>query len=264
MSKKIISLINVTASYPSVLKKNLNNPSVADGSKPKYECSFIIDKSDFQQQERILTAFSELYAEAGLRLSKDHFTPLFNGDEYDNDGYHGKVVLKSSSLYPVKVFDQMGNMITDIESELFYGGCIVNALIEFKFKKSVTEKQTGIMSFLQAISFVSDGERLGGESKEVEEQRLLAFIKNPASLNTPTSNATISPDLRNMIPLTAQAQPLQHEAIAPKVQLMQQPVDFAQSVQQPMQQAMQQPVQQPAQPAQPTQPADANWFNPAQ
>lgn len=163
----MIVVKNVRLSYPSLWK-----PSGVEGSEPKYNATFLIEKdSDAAKQieaeiERVAAEAFGKSSEAILkkqdsgdrRLLKDGDTKLTKeGDPAD--GYPGHYYLKAANKQKPKVVNRDRSELGEADGKP-YGGCYVNVQLDFwpqnnKFGKFVNVK-------LLAVQFWEDGASFGG------------------------------------------------------------------------------------------------------
>lgn len=151
-----VKLVNVRLSFPSVFKK-----AVFNDEETKYEATFLLPKSDTKTKKLIDKVIAELLQQSKVKVSSDKLAircgdEIFEEKEYD--GYEDHWVIKASSSRRPTVINRDKSPITE-EDEIIYGGCYVNAVINFwvqnnKFGKRVNANMLG-------IQFVKDGEAFG-------------------------------------------------------------------------------------------------------
>lgn len=163
-----VKLKNVIASYPNVFKPK----EAEDGKKPKYSCSFLIDKSDKETVQALKDGIAQLRKEAAVKWFKGNEAKipstfkngLRDGEEKDSEEYEGRYFVNTSSSTRPGVVDRKGNTLTeDGEGAAeFYAGCKCHATVTlYLFEK---DGNRGIAVGLNNIMKVGEGNRLAGKS----------------------------------------------------------------------------------------------------
>lgn len=159
---KEIKLNNVRVSYP-----NIFNPS-SFGAVNKYTCTFAIPKegnTDLKNEIDKEIAIMQDGLPKKVHGSKICFTDggninLESYEEAMNDYW----LLKCSSVRKPGVYNADG---LNMENDLFFGGCLVNAFISFWYSKAGTNKEgmaypARILCNILRVQFVTDdGVRFG-------------------------------------------------------------------------------------------------------
>lgn len=156
MSK--ILLKNVRISFPSIFQK-----AVFDGTVGKYECTFLIDKSDEKLKAQLDAAIAEVIKASGIKVAGDKIC-LKNGDDSTYDGYAGTWSLKAAnSKRPTLINRDKSPIIED--DELLYAGAYCNAVIDFWVMNNAFGKR--VNANLHGIQFVKHGEPFGAGNIDV-------------------------------------------------------------------------------------------------
>lgn len=139
-----------------------------DGSKGRYDCCLLIDKSDKKTIECINKAIDAAKAKGikekwSNKLPKNMQLPLHDGDEKEDDQYseqfEGKMFINPKSKSRPGIVDKHGAPIIDHEE--LYSGCYVLAALSFFPYDTNGNKGVGVG--IDNIMKVKDGESLAGK-----------------------------------------------------------------------------------------------------
>ena len=156
-----VILRNVQIGFPNLFvpKTHKANP----GGEPRYSVMLVIPekgaafKSASEAINQILTKdFAEAKGSVTnpLRLAWDHPTGAYEGHEV----YKGKYLLNASNRARPAVVDRKLNSLSAATGEQFiYPGCVCNVWITVS---GYDKGSKGVAAYLEAVQWVSDGERL--------------------------------------------------------------------------------------------------------
>lgn len=160
--------VNCQTSYAYLL-----TPKKQDDGTEKYQCTFIIKKSDTEAVNLIRNAEAaakKQYAEKFGEYKGKLKTVVYDGDEeYPGDElYEDTIFVRASSKKApeVKVADK-GMMVDALDESDVYSGCYGAALLNFFPYSSGNSK--GVSAGLNGFIKLEDGERLGGSSVNAEQ-----------------------------------------------------------------------------------------------
>lgn len=162
-----IKLKNVRLSYAHLFTAR----AVNEGDKPKFSASFILDKEKHAKAiKQVQAAIKQLAMEAFKGKVPSTLKPcLRDGEEYeDKDGYGEDVMfIAASSDKRPPVVDRDMTPIT-AEDDKIYSGCYVNVTLRLWVQNNQYGKR--VNAALRAVQFVRDGEALGAEPVNVDEE----------------------------------------------------------------------------------------------
>lgn len=153
-------------SFPSLFK----HETYEGVSTNKYAATFIIPKTDVKTINNIKIALRKLANDHKIPsnlLTSDERCCFRDGDLTDKEELQGSYYIKAKSGKRVQVFDKDKTPIDSSESERFYSGCYVSAVIDFWYSTRVGNKR--VCANLYGVQFLSDGVPLGGSSSDVSE-----------------------------------------------------------------------------------------------
>ncbi len=154
--KDLIKLNDVRLSFPALFQ-----PKGPKGAKPKYEATFLLDKTIHAKEiKTIQEQIDETLDRWKIkRPVPESFKLCFrDGDLNEREESKGNYTLIARSERMVPLLDKDAKtLITD--ERRFYGGCYVSAYIQI-YEYNNTGK--GITAFLKSVQFRKDGERFGG------------------------------------------------------------------------------------------------------
>ena len=177
MSVKVVTP-EATASYANVF-----TPRETPNGDMKYSISLLFPKES-TDMTTIKAAIEEAIAEKwGKKRPKDLRIPVRDGDEKDQDEYHGHWFINANSSEDRKPKIVGPDLQPIIDSDEFYSGCICRASINFYPYDTAGNK--GIGAGLNAVMKVKDGEPLGNV---VDPQKEFAEFASPASSISDDSN----------------------------------------------------------------------------
>ncbi len=137
-----------------------------DGGKEKYSVSLLIDKGDIETIQKIQQAIKNAVQVGANKfggkvpdISKLR-TPLRDGDEREDEAYHGHYFINASSLQSPQIVD--GNVNPILDRNEVYAGCYCNVTVNF-YAYNVNGNR-GVAAGLGNIQKVRDGEPLGGRT----------------------------------------------------------------------------------------------------
>lgn len=162
--KTKIHLKGVRISFPSLHKKELYKGVETE----KYAATFLIPKSNKEAKKQIDIAMNKMLAENKVSKLPSDKICLKDGDESDQEAYHGYWTLKAANKKKPNVFNKEGQQILendDIE-DLLYSGCYVYAIIDLWFMKNDYGKR--ILANLYGVKFLKDGEPLSSNSGPID------------------------------------------------------------------------------------------------
>lgn len=173
MSVKFVTP-EATASYVHVF-----SPSETPSGAMKYSISLLFpkDKTDMgPMKEAIKKAAAEKW---GKKIPKDMRNPIRDGDEKDQEEYHGHWFINASASedYPPKIVMAVPGTPPIIDSREFYSGCVCRASVNFYAYDTAGNK--GIAAGLNAIAKIRDGEPLGNVVDPKKE--FADFLVSPSS-----------------------------------------------------------------------------------
>lgn len=146
-------------------------PESFNGGEPKYSVVLTFPKDNDELYDKIQQAIDECAEKAKTtmfsgKLPKNFQLPeIKDGDEdFDNEGYPGRWVLKASSKYKPEVVKRMkvagkGQFVEISDPEEFYAGCFGYASVTFRAYALDVNK--GISCQLDSLLKTRDGERFG-------------------------------------------------------------------------------------------------------
>lgn len=148
---------------------NLFEPRVNDdGSKGRYDCCLLIDKSDKTTIACINKAIEAAKAKGvkekwGNRMPKNFQNPFHDGDEKEDDQYSdsfkGVMYLNPKSKSRPGMVDRHGAPIIDAEE--LYSGCYIVAALSFFPYDSNGNRGVGVG--IDNVMKIKDGESLAGK-----------------------------------------------------------------------------------------------------
>ena len=138
----------------------LHRKQTYEGVETKFKGTFLMDKSD-PVIGIIRSVCLEKIKEKGVKVKPENWC-IKDGDEYDDEHYHGKFVLTAGSHTKPILLDQKGTIVSVDDGE-FYPGVIVDALVSFWVNVKGSNRVVGE---LHLVRKVEDGERLVGPSNE--------------------------------------------------------------------------------------------------
>lgn len=156
-----VCLKNVRLSFAHVFKPQKSKDGKGD---PKFNCSFLLDKSTKTGKENI-AAMKEAMRE--VREAKWGDNPpklkaekmcLRDGDNEDWDGYAGMMYVSASNKRRPTVIDRDKTPLTE-EDGVIYSGCHVHGIVRVWAQDNEHGKR--INASLEGIKFVKDGEAFG-------------------------------------------------------------------------------------------------------
>lgn len=157
-----VLLPEVRLSYPFIWEPRAQ----FDGGKEKYSVSLLIDKSDTATIQKIQQAIKNAVQVGANKfggkvpdISKLR-TPLRDGDERDDEAYHGHYFINASSLQAPQIVDR--NVAPIIDRNEVYAGCYCNVTINLGTYN--VNGNRGVNAYLGNIQKVRDGEPLGGRT----------------------------------------------------------------------------------------------------
>ena len=153
-----ITLRNVRLSFPHIWKKHQYD---AD-SKPKYEATLLIPKSDEEQiqtirdhiEEKLIEKF-ETKAKIPKVVYSDGKSCFKDGDLVDYDGYADHMSFKASGDMQPSILQINKSPATE-DMNLFYAGCYVDVSVEVWIQNNKYGKRVNANLF--AIRYRGEGE----------------------------------------------------------------------------------------------------------
>ena len=193
---KFVQLKKVRLSFPNLVEATTS--AKFPTSAPRYRADLILTANDPQFAE----AMKEIGNAAVIKW-KEHAGSVMNGMDVKlrcwgrgeekvksssfvvYDGYAGMVYLKTSNYEdsPPIVITMDGKQVENgtplraIEARKLYGGCYVNAVVEFKAWENNGSR--GIRAKLVAVQFDSDGEPFGEADPDVSG--MFGAVQQPAA-----------------------------------------------------------------------------------
>ena len=168
-----VKIENAILTWPYLYRKQ-----VFEGVETKYRATLLVDKEN-PIVNQIKTQCSQLITEADVKVKKENWC-ISDGDEYENEFYHDKIVIKPGSHKMPLLFNAKGEH-SHIDDGEFYAGCIVNALVSFWINTKGTNRVVGE---LHGVFKVADGERLIGVSDDVVAKELLGEDAAKAAMDS--------------------------------------------------------------------------------
>jgi len=144
----------------------IDKPNSVNGGTPKYSLSVIIRKDDTKTLNLVNAAVDAAIKEGAAKFggkipSKANLRlPLKDGDDRDDEAYHGCYYINANSTTPPQVVDRNLQRIFDL-SEV-YSGCYGRVSLNMYAFNANGNK--GIACGLNNIQKLRDGEPLGGKS----------------------------------------------------------------------------------------------------
>lgn len=150
-------------SYTYVFNKHSFSGS---GEEGKYMTNVLIPKGEKETVEALKKAVEEarrngLVSEWGGKEPKNMNMPLRDGDERDDENYHGHIFVNAKSKTRPGVVDRQGNPIED-EEEIYSGVWALVSVTFFPYGRNGNGK--GIACGLNNIKKFKDDVPLGGRS----------------------------------------------------------------------------------------------------
>lgn len=166
----IVKLKNVRLAFP-----NLFTPQSVNGSDPKFNCVFLIDKKDKSQITAIESAMKDAavtkWGEKGeatlAKLKKEGRVCLKDGDGVEYDGYEGCMSMSASRDSRPMVLDRDKSPLTSADGRP-YAGCYINGSVEIWAQDNKFGKR--INAQLRGVQFFKDGDSFGGGTPPSEEE----------------------------------------------------------------------------------------------
>jgi len=148
----LLKLENVRLSFSSLFARAIFN-----GVEGKYDATFLVDKKYVNVKKVLDLEIKQLLDDSKLKITQRNLF-IKDGDDFDYEGYENNWVLKSSSYYQPKIATIGNEYITTDDTNMFYSGCYVNAVIRIYLQNNKYGKRINAM--LYAIQFVRDGDVL--------------------------------------------------------------------------------------------------------
>lgn len=160
----------VRLSYANIWKPRKSE----DSDALRYSVCLLIPKTDKKTiraikeatQNAITIGHAKLANKSG-KLPSSIKTPLKNGDDKDQEEYHGHYYINCSSTNKPGIVDRNREQITD--PDLVYSGCYARVSINLGAYVYGNGTSKGITAYLNNIQFVADGPRLAGGPSAEEE-----------------------------------------------------------------------------------------------
>ena len=164
----------VRLSYPHLAQARESD----DGGKAKYSATLLIPKTDSETVLKIKNAIADATAEYKEKNGAQSLPPkpkntLHDGDGTREDGTEfapeckGHFVITANTVRPPLLVDQRRQEIQDGVEDVFYPGCYVVAVLNFKVYEYNGKK--GITAYLNGLQFAKDGEPLGSAKMSASE-----------------------------------------------------------------------------------------------
>ncbi len=150
-------LKNVRIAYP-----NLYNRPMYNGELQKYSAKLLLDPEQHNKEiEQLQAAFNTLLKEhnKGAKIPAECYC-LKKGEDTGRSEYDNYYVLTASSNQPIRVLDLTASIVTDETQNPVYGGCYVNAKVDFWFLNKPGYSKR-VCSNLIAVQFYRHGDPLG-------------------------------------------------------------------------------------------------------
>lgn len=161
-----VKLTNVRLSYPHLFSPNTNNKSDDPNAKPKYEATFILDKTaNAKDIQAIKAAIEVVKKDPKMGGKKPNKVCLRDGAdtetraEAEGLGPQKMTVGARSVKRPAVVNRDLTPIAED--DNIIYAGCYVNATIDV-YPYTHPKSGAGVGASLRAVQFLKDGESLGG------------------------------------------------------------------------------------------------------
>ncbi|TXH16302.1 MAG: DUF2815 family protein [Hyphomicrobiaceae bacterium] len=173
----VLKLPSVRLSFPSIGKPT----AFEEGQEPKYQATFLLDPKDPRHkatlseiQKEIQRMITEAWGKqpANMKPLAETFgkgdTQVSNKTGEVYDGYEGMYFLKAKNGRKPIYLDRDKNEIdADEAGKLMYGGCYVNATINFWIQDNKWGK--AIRANVRGIQFWRDGDAFGGGGGSADE-----------------------------------------------------------------------------------------------
>ena len=173
--KKVTKLTNVRLAFPQIFEAK----SFQGEGKAMFSASFLIDPSTKEGKLTIIEIEDDLKKVATVKwgakaevilksLKSADKTCFHNGDlKSEYDGFAGKYYISARSDKRPLILDRDKSALTQAEGRP-YGGCYVNATVEFWPQDSSYGKR--INASLRGIQFVKDGDAFAGGAPASEDE----------------------------------------------------------------------------------------------
>lgn len=208
--------------------RRFKDKSGKENGEPKYSASFLLpeDHEDLKSHKTaVLKMLKDKYGDKvsfangfcylakkdsdGEDVKVKLKLPFSSGDQEANKAMEtgkdrtycaGHTILKTSSQYPVPVFDARhkaanGEPIcveepADIK-KLVYGGCFVAAQVKYRCYDAVGEGKPGVTAYLQKVCFVHDGDKIKGAGASGD---VFSAVQGAVTTEDPTAGEGIGDD----------------------------------------------------------------------
>lgn len=134
------------------------NKDAAEDAKPKYKVTVLFPKDDYNMSriKKAIKAATE--KKFGDRVPKKFRNPLNDGDDHDDENFHGHWYITASSETKPEIFDEEGDPCDD--ETVIYSGCYAKVYIKaFGYDRAGSR---GVGFAFNALHKTKDGERLSG------------------------------------------------------------------------------------------------------
>lgn len=136
----------------------------------KYQTVLLIPKDDQKSHDAVMKAIEQAKTEGiaskwGGKLPKKLMIPIKDGDDSDNESFHGYWYLNAKANRAPAVLDVTKNPITD--QEKVYSGCW--AVLNLNAFPYVATGNNGVSLGLNAVLKTYDDARLGGDGNSVAD-----------------------------------------------------------------------------------------------
>jgi hypothetical protein len=161
-----IKLKNVRLSFPKLFAAE-----AFKDSEPKYSAQFLLDKvKDKEQIAELRKAVLEVAGEKWTKgIPKGVKYCIGDGDEKDYESHQGMIYVTASNhadKRPPVVDEELHPIVA--EDNVIYGGCFVNAAIDFWAQDNQYGKR--INANLLGVQFVGDGDPFGSKPFNAAEE----------------------------------------------------------------------------------------------
>ncbi|WP_440682094.1 ssDNA-binding protein [Cysteiniphilum halobium] len=164
MSNQTLILKNVRIAYPHLYTRPTYN-----GQTQKFSAKLLLDPKEHAEDiKKLQEQFDQMLKahNKGAKIPSDCYC-LKKGEDTGRPEYEGYYVLTSSSNQQIRVLDLAAGVVSDETQNPVYGGCYVNAKVDFWFLNKPGYSKR-ICSNLIAVQFYRHGEHLGHVVSEEE------------------------------------------------------------------------------------------------
>lgn len=152
-------------------RMNQRNGIAPTSKDYQYKTELLFSKKDPMVKKMVASVEKEAAKHFGMKDASKLYLPFKDGDDKEEEDYHGKVFLALSLAQdagPLPVFDADLDEITNPAD--IYAGCWAMANIQFKTYNAAGRK--GVTVYWNSLTKIDDGERIGFDKTQSEQAKL--------------------------------------------------------------------------------------------